>query len=174
MRRNDFLNNIRISCTAAATTVMLLWCMQLGAQVRPPRPISVYYNPAYSLRFGAIFLSSTGGTLTILPDGSRTSTGGVLPAGLGIAYGAASFDILANPGTIISVVNGPDVTLYGSGGGSMTLHIGGCSPSSPFITSASPPAYTSVTVGGTLTVGSPVSNPAGTYSGSFFVTFMQE
>ena len=156
--------------------IVLLICQQSAyAQVHPPRPISVYYNPAYGLRFGAIYLSSTGGTLTIMPDNSRSSTGGVVEANLsGYSYGAANFEILANPGTIISIVNGPDVTLSGSNGGSLSLHIGASSPTSPFITTVSQPAYTTVTIGGILTVGSPTSNPTGSYTGSFVVTFMQE
>lgn len=161
---------LRLVCIIA-----LLACyVQGSAQVHPPRPISVYYNPAYGLRFGAIFLTPSGGTLTVWPDNSRTSTGAVLPANLGFIYGAANFEIHANPGTIISIVNGPDVTLTGSNGGSMSLHIGNSSPASPFITTVTPPAYTTVTVGGVLTVGSPTSNPEGTYSGYFLVTFMQE
>lgn len=174
MIKRIFLN-YRLVYVVLCCIALLPVCQQkVYAQVQPPRPISVYFNAAYGLRFGAIFLTSTGGTLTILPDGSRSSTGGVLEAGLGFAYGAANFEILANPGTIISILNGPDATLTGSGGGSMTLHIGSSSPSSPFITTATPPAYTTVTIGGVLTVGSPVSNPKGTYSGSFVVTFMQE
>jgi len=155
-------------------SLLLLSQLQAQAQVHPPRPVSVYYNPSLGLRFGAIFLSTTGGTLTILPDDSRSSTGGVVQAGLGYAYGAANFEIQANPGTIISILNGPDATLYGSGGGSMSLHIGSSYPVSPFITTATPPSYTTVKIGGILTVGSPVANPVGSYSGSFMVTFMQE
>jgi hypothetical protein len=164
----------RIVLRFLAITALLLGGSQVYAQVHPPRPISVYFNPSLGLRFGAIFLNTTGGTLTILPDDSRSSTGGVLEAGLGFTYGAAVFEISANPGTIISILNGPDATLYGSGGGSMTLHIGSSFPTSPFITTATPPSYTTVKIGGILTVGSPVANPEGSYSGSFVVTFMQE
>ncbi len=159
----------------AMILIAMTGCVRAGAQVQPPKPISVYHNPAYDLRFGAIYLSSTGGTLTILPDGSRSSTGGVIEATLsGFTYGAASFEILANPGTIISVVNGPDVTLSGSGGGTMNLHVGASDPKSPFITSATPPSVSTVYIGGVLTVGSPTANPVGTYTGTFYVMFLQE
>lgn len=171
----DIVNYKRTALRLICIIALLACYLQGNAQVHPPRPISVYYNPAYGLRFGGIYLSSTGGTLTILPDNSRSSTGGVMPASLsGFPYGAASFDILANPGTIISIVNGPDVNLTGSGGGSLSLHIGTSSPVSPFITTVAPPGYTTVTIGGILTVGSPAANPVGSYSGSFVVTFMQE
>ena len=158
-----------------AGVVLLLLCQATTfAQQPPPKPISVSFNPSLGLRFGAVFLGTTGGTVTIAPDGSRSSTGGVVEAGLGFVYGAANFEIIANPGTLVSIMNGPDATLTGSAGGSMTMHIGSSSPASPFITSASPPAYTSVNIGGTLTVGTGSANPAGSYSGSFLVTFIQE
>jgi hypothetical protein len=145
------------------------------AQQPPPRPISVSVNPALGLRFGAFFQSSSGGTVTVSASGIRTSTGGVVLTTIGgFTYGTAEFDIVASPGTLISILNGPDVTLYGSSGGTLTLHVGSSSPASPFVTTASPPSYNAVSIGGTLTVGSPVANPSGAYSGSFSVTFMQE
>lgn len=158
----------------AGVTFILCSGSLARAQQKPPRPISVYFNPGVGLRFGAIFQSTSGGTVVISPGGVRTFTGSVVGADFGVAYGAADFEINADPGTRIAIVNGPDVTLYGSAGGTMTMHIGGSYPSSPFITTASPPAQNSVKIGGTLTVGSPVANPSGSYTGSFVVTFVQE
>jgi hypothetical protein len=147
---------------------------QVRAQQPPPRPITVAFNPGLNLRFGAFFQSISGGTVVISPTGVRTSTGTVILADLGYAFGAANFTILANAGTRVGILNGPDVVLNGSNGGTMSLHIGTSSPGSPFVTTATPPSQTSVNIGGTLTVGSPVANPSGTYSGSFLVTFIQE
>ena len=160
-----------------AIPVMFLLFLQFGlrAQQPPPRPISVSANPALGLRFGAFFQSTSGGTVIVSPSGIRTSTGAVVLTTVGgYSYGAAEFDIVASPGTLINIVNGPDVTLFGSAGGSMTLHIGNSSPVSPLVTTVSPPSYNAIYIGGTLTVGSPVANPTGSYSGSFSVTFMQE
>lgn len=156
--------------------VMVVVCcaLQSGAQQLPPRPISVSFNPAQGLRFGAFYQSISGGTVVVSASGVRTSTGGVVLADLGYAYGSANFEIVANPGTLISILNGPDVVLTGSNGGSVTLHIGSSLPASPFVTTVVPPSYNSINVGGTLTVGSPVANPSGAYSGSFMITFMQE
>lgn len=154
--------------------MLLLPGMHGMAQQPPPRPISVSFNPALGLRFGAFFQSASGGTITVSPTGVRTSTGAVILADMGYTYGAANFDITANPGTLVSILNGPDATLTGSSGGSMSMHIGTSFPTSPFVTSANPPAYNTITLGGTLTVGSPVANPSGAYSGSFYVTFVQE
>ncbi len=154
--------------------LMLVICgYTADAQQKPPAPITVYFNPAEGLRFGAFFQSPSGGTITINPNGTRVTTGGVIEADLGYVFAPANFTITSEPGTLISIVNGPDVVLTGSNGGSMTLHIGSSSPSSPFITTVSPPLQTSVKVGGTLTVGTPVANPSGYYTGSFLVTFMQ-
>jgi len=162
-------------CLVFSGIIILLLChMGVRAQAPPPRPISVSINPSQGLRFGAFFQSSSGGTVVITPSGVRTSTGSVVLADLGFVYGAANFEIVASPGTLINILNGPDATLTGSSGGSLTMHIGSSSPASPFITSVSPPSYTSVNIGGTLTVGSPVANPTGAYSGSFYITFMQE
>ncbi len=168
-----FIKN-RVALTIVLMIFSLLWKLDVSAQQAPPRPISVYFNPSQGLRFGTFFQGTSGGSVIIAPDGSRTVTGGVIEMTTGSAYGAANFEVHANPGTLISILSVPDIILTGSNGGTMTLHIGSSLPVSPFITTASPPAYTSVNVGGTLTVGSPVANPAGVYSGSFLITFMQE
>ena len=156
-------------------SVLLLLCCQLHAyaQQKPPKPITVSFNPAEGLRFGAFFQSPSGGTITVNANGSRVFTGGVIEADMGYSFAPANFEITANPGTLVSIVNGPDVILTGSNGGSMTLHLGLSYPSSPLITAANPPLQTSVKIGGTLTVGSPVANPSGSYTGTFLITFMQ-
>ncbi|WP_165806675.1 DUF4402 domain-containing protein [Chitinophaga parva] len=144
------------------------------AQEPPPQPIAVYVNPAQGLIFGAFFQGSSGGTVIIYPDGSRSVTGSVVQANLGYPFSPAIFEIEANRGTLISILNGPDVTLTGSNGGSISLHVGAASTGSSFITTATPPARNLVRIGGTLTVGSPPANPSGAYSGVFTVTFIQE
>lgn len=140
----------------------------------PPRPINVYISPTQGLIFGAFFQGVTGGTIILYPDGSRSATGDLVLAGLGVPFSPAIFEIDANPGTVVTILNGPDVTLNGSNGGTIRLHIGSSSPSSPLITTAVPPAMTQVRIGGTLTVGPPLANPSGSYSGTFTVTFIQQ
>jgi len=154
---------------------LLLYGLTVHAQPPPPpRPINVYVNPAQGLIFGAFFQGVTGGTVTIYPDGSRSATGDLVLAGLGVPFSSAIYEIDANPGTLITILNGPDITLSGSNGGSIHLHIGSSSPVSPLITTAVPPARTQVTIGGTLTVGSRLANPSGSYNGMFAVTFIQQ
>ncbi|MBO9730340.1 MAG: DUF4402 domain-containing protein [Chitinophaga sp.] len=145
-----------------------------AAQEPPPRPIAVYVNPAQGLIFGAFFQGMSGGTVIIYPDGSRSVTGSVVQANLGYPFSPAIFEVEANRGTLISILNGPDVILTGSNGGTISLHIGSASTGSSFICTATPPARNLVKIGGTLTVGSPLSNPSGNYSGIFTVTFIQE
>jgi hypothetical protein len=158
----------------AAAAVCLLGGGSAFAQVQPPRPLSVYVNPAQPLSFGAFYQGPMGGSVIIYPNGSRSSTGDVVQAGLGYSFSPAMFEVEGLPGTIVSILNGPDVTLTGSNGGSMTLHIGGSDPASPFILTTSSPARTVVNLGGTLTVGAPAANPPGSYSGTFTVTFIEQ
>jgi hypothetical protein len=139
----------------------------------PPRPISIYINPAQGLIFGAFYQGGSGGTVILYPNGSRSTTGSIIQASLGFSFSPAIFEVDAEPGTIVTISNGPDVSLAGSNGGSMTLHIGNSDLGSPFITTAVSPARTLVRIGGTLTVGSPLASPPGNYNGTFSVTFIQ-
>ena len=145
---------------------------ELKAQEPPPRPVVV--TVAQNLGFGAFTQGIAGGTVTINSGGSRLSTGDVILLNLGYAFSTAQYTVVANPGTVISLLNGPDVSLPGSNGGSMTLHIGDSNPVSPFVISTIPPDYTLLYVGGRLTVGNPLTNPPGSYSGTFNITFLQE
>lgn len=162
-------------------TVILFLCGSYDnyAQEGPPRPISVTVNPAQGLIFGAFFLGISGGTAVIYPDGSRSVTGDLIQANMGVPFSPAIFEIDASPGTVISIMNGPDVTLTGSNGGSLSLHIGSAGNASDnnisqFITTVSPPARTEIRIGGTLTAGNRFTNPAGSYSGTFSVIFIQQ
>jgi hypothetical protein len=153
---------------------LLLALPQEGlAQEPPPRPVVVTIEQ--NLGFGAFTHGIAGGTITINSAGARFSTGDVIPLNLsGYLYLPATYRLVGNPGTVISILNGPDVLLPGSNGGSMSLHIGASDPASPFVIITIPPAFTVMKVGGTLTVGNPGSNPAGNYSGTFDITLIQE
>jgi len=142
------------------------------AQEPPPRPVSV--TVTQNLGFGAFTHGAVGGTVTISSVGARSSTGDVILLNLGYSFSTATYRLVANPGTVISLLNGADVPLPGSNGGSLTLHIGNSNPVSPFIITTIPPAFTLLNIGGTLTVGNPASNPPGNFSGTFFITFIQE
>ena len=108
-------------------------------------------------------------------SGAVTAGGSVIIPSLGFNPHAiptpALFEVTANPGTLITIQNGPPATLTGSNGGTLSLTIGASSIGSPFVTQN---AITYVYVGGTLTVGSMAANPAGNYTGTFNVTFIQQ
>ena len=145
---------------------------QLSAQEMPPRPIGLY--ALQTLNFGAFYQGVTGGTMTISPFGSRSSTGDIIPVNLGYLYFPAIFELEGNPGSIVHYLAGPDATLNGSYGGSMTLQVGESDIGDPIIITVGPPGRIQIRVGGTLVVGTPLENPAGSYTGSFMVMFIQE
>ncbi len=146
----------------------------VNAQILPPRPIIVTVNHAQPLSFGAFSPGLTGGTVTVRTDGTRSSTGDIVLFGMGFLYTPAMFYIRANPGTVISMLVNPPVTLTGSGGGTLSLQLGETLPGMPFVTSVPWQQQTTLLVGGTLTVGDIVANPPGNYTGTFAITLIQQ
>lgn len=153
---------------------MISTSLSVNGQELPPRPITVTVNLSQNLSFGAFYHYNTGGSVIIYSDGSRSSTGDVVLLNLGYSFSTGLYDVVANRGTLVSILNGPDVLLTGSNGGNLTLKIGASNPISPFIVTTTPPSATQVSIGGTLIVGNPLANPPGSYSGTFSVTFVQE
>jgi hypothetical protein len=169
---NRFLFFSRLLVLIIPFIFLFVFSQEAIAQEPPPRPLEVTVNQ--NLGFGAFTQGPSGGTITVNSGGVRSSSGAVILLNLGYSFSAATYKLVANAGTVISILNGPDVSLLGSHGGSMILHIGDSDPGSPFVLTASPPAYTLMNVGGTLTVGNPGANPPGSYSGTFYITFIQE
>lgn len=179
MKRNSTCISGLILNFSIVLMVLLLSAARLMCQEMPPKPsssgtISVYVDPSQGLAFGAFYQIGTGGTVTVDAGGSRSSSGNVILANLGYTYSPVLFQVTANAGTTISIMNGPDVSLTGSNGGSMNLHLGRSDVGSPFTTTANPPSKTQVRIGGTLTIGSAIANPPGSYNGTFTVTFIQQ
>lgn len=152
--------------------VMVGLAMSLSAQEEPPRPMKV--STYQHLSFGAFINSSSGGTVTIGADGSRSVTGDIIPVFQGMQYHPAIFEVEANPGVLITALAGPQVNLSGSNGGSLVLTIGSMLPLSPFVNTTERPFTTQIMVGGTLQVGTTLASPPGEYTGEFFVTFIQQ
>ncbi len=140
----------------------------------PPRPIAIFANPEQGLIFGTFFRGNTGGSVIIYPDGSRSVTGDIVQSNIGVPFSPAIFEVDANQGTIIAILNGPDITLNGSNGGTVLLRIGSSNTGSPFITSVQRPSRTAIRIGGTLFVSGPLTSPSGSYSGNFYITFIQQ
>lgn len=155
-----------------SSLALIIICFSAQAQEDPPRPLQVttYQN----LSFGAIIQGTIGGQVIIDPQGSRSVSGDIIPVNMGYSYYPAIFEVEANPGSLITILNGPDIILNGNNGGTLTLHIGNSIPSSPFVNTKNPPFNTQVRIGGTLYVGTSLDNPAGNYIGYFSVTFIQQ
>jgi hypothetical protein len=154
--------------------IFILSVMEANAQELPPRPLTVTVSLSQNLSFGAFYHGNAGGSVIIYDDGSRSSTGDIVLLTMGYTFSTGLYDVVANPGTLISILNGPDAILTGSNGGSMLLHIGDSNPASPFIITTTPPNATQIRIGGILTVGNPLTNPPGNYGGTFDVTLVQE
>lgn len=155
--------------------VLLLFGFLANAQGpgNPPRPVEIYVNPAQGLNFGAFYQGGSGGTVIIYPNGSRATTGSVIQTSQGFSFSPAIFEVDAEPGTLVTILNGPDVMLTGSNGGTIQLTVGESDPPSPFVTTATSPSRTLIRIGGILTLGNPLASPPGNYNGTFSVTFIQ-
>ncbi|MGB8357323.1 MAG: DUF4402 domain-containing protein [Bacteroidales bacterium] len=166
-----FRKRIIFIITAALLSVL---AASVNAQPNPPRPIILTADNSFPLAFGALTPGAGGGTVTISPGGTRTSTGDVILLNLGYSYSSAVFYIRANPGTVISLMISSPVTLVRGGGGTLTLNVGGTQPVSPFVTTLPWQQRTTLLVGGTLSIGPVGMNPPGQYNGTFSVTCIQE
>lgn len=125
------------------------------------------------ISFGAFFQGSSGGSVTIYPDGARLVSGDIIVANIsGFSYSPAIFEVEADPGTLISILKGSDTSMSGSNGGSIGLQVGDSDTSFPIIVPSS--GRIQVSMGGILTVGNSQDNPSGDYTGSLNITFIQE
>jgi hypothetical protein len=161
----------RLSLPLCFIVCFLVFSFPTIAQEKPPKPISVQVSTLQHLNFGTFIQTGTNGTVTVTYDGARSATGGVILPNTGAFSSSALFEVTALPGTLITILNGSNAILSGSNTGSLTMVPGEASTRSPFIATSE---ITNVFIGGTLTVGSMSANPAGEYSGTFQVTFIQQ
>lgn len=146
-------------------------CLTFSA-IRAQAQISTY--PIQDFNFGTFYQGNTGGTISISTTGARTASGDIIILNSWSGNTQAIFDIEAPAGSSISILNGPDVTLAGSNGGTVTLHLAGTDLGSSFITSAVAPARTRINVAGQLIIGNQSTSPPGAYQGTFTLIFNQE
>lgn len=132
---------------------------------RPALAANISISTTSNLSFGKL-AAGTGGTVTIVPNGSRSASGGVglLTSGAGAS---AHFHITGDPGVIfiISLPGNGEVSLS-SGGQSMSVTNFTVSPTSPSTLDGT--GNQTLAVGGTLNVDS--GKQAGDYNGSFNIT----
>jgi hypothetical protein len=161
----------RITIKLSLLVMMPLLCpLHAVSQEPPPRPVIA--TTVQNLAFGVFYQGLAGGTVTIDASGIRTAGGSVILLGSGI-FSVASFNVRANPGTVISFLK-PLSSLTDGSGHTMSLQIDDTNPSTPFVTTNPWSVPTTVYMGGILTVESPALNPPGNYSGTFDIIFIQE
>lgn len=152
--------------------ILLFSCGIAGAQEMPPRPVSLSY--VQPLAFGAFSIASGGGTVSIYTSGIRTATGGLVLMGMGYPFYPAIFNMEGNLGTVVHPMLGANTTLTGTNGGTLLLQLDLTDPADPIIINVQPPGQIPVKISGTLYVGPYSSNPAGFYTGTFSIMFIQE
>lgn len=172
------LKNIYLRAILAGVLLLALLSFNTNGQERPPRPINVTVQNSQGILFGTFTHGPSGGTVTVTHEGARTATGSVILINQGGFASPAVFLVEGIKGTLVTISPIPDATLTGSMGGHLTLKfdppVTAASTGSPFILPADSPSSTEVRIGGTLMVGNTGANPAGNYSGNFFVTFNQQ
>jgi len=143
----------------------------------PQRTATVRATQALNFGDMTILSGSSGGTVTVDQNGSRSQTGSVILLNLGNQVQPAIFEVKICPGRMINVTFPTTTILTGSNGGSMVLNLGptniGGSGSS-FVSNKGCDDIHLIQVGGTLTVGNIGTNPGGLYSGTFSLTFVQQ
>jgi hypothetical protein len=160
--RIEFRRAVRAGIAATLFLASLTPAAGQSCGSPPCDPISITW--VQDLEFGTLAGDGTSaGTVTINPvSGAKTVAGGAYDFG-GISN-PATFDVRGKPNTSYTIILPGSVTLS-SGGDTMTL---GSFTSSPSGTgSLGTPGKETVQVGATLQVG--ISQPAGTYSGTFTV-----
>lgn len=152
-------------------------CELYGQPSLPQRTFTA--NPTQDLSFGDISIlpGSSGGTVTIDYNGNVSTSGSVVLLNLGGTRQVAVYEFKLCPGRLVTITYPPTVTLTGSNGGSMTLHLGATSvgvSGSNFYTNAGCDNIQRIKQGGVLDVGSIGANPGGIYTGTISITFNQQ
>lgn len=140
----------------------------------PQRSLTVTATQA--IHFGTFCVTGgAGGTVTVGYDGSRTSTGDIVLLPVSPTAQPAIFEITLCQGRNVIITFSATTTITGSLGGSLVLDIGPTEKGingATFLTNSDCNFITPLRVGGTLHV--PGTAIAGSYSGSFDITFNQE
>ena len=126
------------------------------------------------LAFGSFVTGTSGGTVTITPQGDRTVTAPVI--GLALSpVSSAEFEIISQGRPWIQfIINEPAILYRSGGGGSIEItNFTTDKSSNPFrATGGNNPDI--FRVGATLNVQNTTINPPGNYAGTFTVTFIEQ
>jgi hypothetical protein len=126
------------------------------------------------LSFGSFYVGASGGTITITPEGTRTTTGTVVPLAIS-TEAPAIFEVRS----ITLIARWVHIVLPASAyltrsGGSERIVVNNFKSDKPSGFWSSLFLTQRVNVGATLTVQGLSSNPPGNYAGTFSVTFAYE
>jgi hypothetical protein len=133
-----------------------------NATARIITPISI--SKTADLNFGDVVASGSAGTVVLSTAGARSTTGGA-SLGSGSAVSAAAFTV-SGQGSATYAITLPASATVTSGPNTMTVNAFTSNPSGTGTLSGG--GSQNLNVGATLNVG--VSQPTGTYSGTFDVT----
>ena len=150
--------------------------LQRGNAQQPfPPPLQLQVYTVQYLGFGSFYTGASGGTVQISPTGLRSTSGTVigLTSGPGMQ---AIFNVRLVPGRLVHISMSNSAILTRVGGYETMTVTGFVSdkPGNSFVTTGGHPFINPVQIGATLYVGNLSSNPAGDYTGTFSVTFIQE
>jgi hypothetical protein len=131
-------------------------------------------NVVQGLSFGSFYVGANGGTITITPGGTRTTTGTIVPLATSTET-PAIFEVrsLTLFPRRVHIVFPASVYLTRSGGSERMIvtNFKSNKPSDSFWASL---LTQTVNVGATLNVQGPSANPPGKYTGTFSVIFAYE
>ena len=156
------------------TAFLFCFSFSFAQSVLPQRSIKI---PATQpINFGSFCVTGgEGGTITVLTDGSRTSTGNIILLPMAPIAQPAIFEIKLCQGRNVSIKFDTPIINLDCSGGFLSLKIGPTDKGGDgarFITNSDCNIITPLTVGGTLTV--PGTAFPGIYSGIFSITLIQQ
>ncbi len=143
---------------------------------KPPKPFLISAQSIQQLSFGAItYLSSGTGDVTVYPGGGRTLSSGIYSSS-SVTYFPAIIRVTGTKNMVFTIAPIPNATLtYNAKSMGLRFDITPLTnPSGPTYTITNNDGTMDITIGGRLLVGDITANPPGNYTGSFYITFIQQ
>lgn len=166
MNKNIFIALITFLLASGAANAQATISAQAIAEVIE----ALAANEDEALNFGRFTPGLNGGALTISPDGLRSVSGTVMPAGG--AHSPGRFLILGAAGSSFTITLPPGETILRHSESDNTMVV------SKWVSDPSPGDAANladgsrvVSIGATLEIGNMEENPVGIYSGNFLLTF---
>ncbi len=150
----------------------------LKGQEKPPKPITLELSSASGIDFGAFAINpvyNSGGTVQVSWGGMRTVSGGLIEIHQFNPHHPATFKIIGNVGTAITIADAPSGG-YPLSNGTQSIYVKfnfqtDAQFGKTFVLTQDPFFFN---VGGTLYVGNDSANPPGNYSGLIPITVVQQ